>query len=83
MDGSAYMEKSDFLELLAEVRLDEVSARDTRSFFPKDTLVNELYRIKLLSNRYNAIFHLVTAADGAEAFYSLENNKTRYASPFP
>mmetsp|Transcript_114220 Transcript_114220/g.170866 ORF Transcript_114220/g.170866 Transcript_114220/m.170866 type:complete len:412 (+) Transcript_114220:82-1317(+) len=30
---------------------------------------------------YNAIFHLVTAADGAEAFYTLENNATRSESP--
>ena len=28
-------------------------------------------------NRYNAIFHMVTAADGAEAFYTLENNTAR------
>ena len=24
--------------------------------------------------RYNAVFHLVTAATGAESFYTLENN---------
>jgi predicted ATPase len=28
--------------------------------------------------RYDAVFHLVTAADGAEAFYSLANNKARH-----
>lgn len=27
--------------------------------------------------RYNAIFHLVTTADGAEEFYTVENNKSR------
>jgi len=27
--------------------------------------------------RYNAIFHLVTAAEGAEAYYTLENNAVR------
>lgn len=27
--------------------------------------------------RYNAVFHLVTAADGAEEFYTLENNQVR------
>jgi predicted ATPase len=27
--------------------------------------------------RYNAVFHMVTAADGAEQFYSLENNVAR------
>jgi predicted ATPase len=31
----------------------------------------------LRDNRYNAVFHMVTAADGAEAYYSLENNASR------
>ena len=30
--------------------------------------------------RYDAIFHLVTAADGAETFYSLANNEARHES---
>lgn len=33
--------------------------------------------VQLRDNRYSAIFHLVTAADGAEEFYTLENNKSR------
>ena len=33
--------------------------------------------VQLRDHRYNAIFHLVTAADGAEDFYTLENNKVR------
>jgi hypothetical protein len=33
-----------------------------------------------LDRRYIAIFHLVTAADGAEKFYSLENNGIRIES---
>ena len=32
---------------------------------------------ELRDKPYNAIFHMVTAADGAEAFYTLENNATR------
>lgn len=32
----------------------------------------------LRDSRYNAIFHLVTAAEGAEEYYTLENNKARY-----
>jgi hypothetical protein len=32
---------------------------------------------ELREGRYNAIFHLVTAAEGAERFYSLENNAAR------
>mmetsp|Transcript_10829 Transcript_10829/g.25838 ORF Transcript_10829/g.25838 Transcript_10829/m.25838 type:complete len:414 (+) Transcript_10829:150-1391(+) len=31
----------------------------------------------LRDSRYNAVFHLVTAADGAEKFYTLENNQVR------
>ena len=34
----------------------------------------------LREGRYNAVFHLVSAADGAEPFYSLENNQTRRES---
>ena len=31
----------------------------------------------LRENRYNHVVHLVTAASGAEAFYSLDNNAAR------
>ena len=30
-----------------------------------------------LRDNYDAVFHLVTAAKGAEKFYTLENNKAR------
>ncbi len=33
-----------------------------------------------LRDRYDAVFHLVTAANGAEEFYSNENNAARYES---
>jgi predicted ATPase len=35
----------------------------------------------LRDNRYNAVFHLVTAAQGAEQFYTLENNAARTETP--
>lgn len=35
----------------------------------------------LRDNRYNAVFHMVTAADGAEAYYTLDNNTTRSETP--
>ena len=35
----------------------------------------------LREGRYNAVFHLVTAALGAESFYTLENNAARTESP--
>ena len=33
--------------------------------------------IDLRDNRYDQVIHLVTAAEGAEAFYSLDNNAAR------
>ena len=35
----------------------------------------------LRDKRYNAVFHMVTAADGARSYYTLENNTTRSESP--
>ena len=32
---------------------------------------------KLTNQRYDAVFHLVTAADGAEQYYTCENNEAR------
>lgn len=34
----------------------------------------------LRDNRYDAVLHLVTAADGAEKFYASLNNEARYES---
>lgn len=38
-------------------------------------------RQKITNLRYDAVFHLVTAADGAEKFYTCENNKARTETP--
>ncbi|KAJ3090775.1 hypothetical protein HK102_002734 [Quaeritorhiza haematococci] len=37
----------------------------------------ELDELEIRDHRYDCVVHLVTAAKGAEAFYTLENNKTR------
>ena len=34
--------------------------------------------VNIRENRYDAVIHLVTAADGAEAFYSKANNQARF-----
>ena len=34
--------------------------------------------MKMRENRYDAVLHLVTAADGAEAFYGSATNEHRY-----
>ena len=36
---------------------------------------------ELREGRYNAVFHLVTAAEGAEEYYTLENNAVRTEPP--
>lgn len=36
--------------------------------------------VELRDKRYDACFHMTTAADGAEAYYTLENNKVRWES---
>jgi hypothetical protein len=36
---------------------------------------------ELREGRYNAVYHMVTAAEGAEAFYTLENNAVRTETP--
>lgn len=38
---------------------------------------NDFNEIDLRDNRYDQIVHMVTAADGAEEFYTCENNKVR------
>lgn len=56
MDGSVYVSKEDFQQLLDD--------RDTT-------------KVQLRDHRYDAIFHLVTAANGALHAYTLANNATR------
>lgn len=55
---------------------------DGSAYVDESTWSNVLKRYSLdvisaREGRYNAVFHLVTAADGAESFYSLSNNKGR------
>lgn len=59
VDSSAYMPKSQYLQVLQELGLSEASARD----------------------QYDAVFHLVTAAKGAEEFYTTANNDARSETP--
>jgi len=45
--------------------------------FLADRLTTET---EIRDNRYNAVFHMVSAADGAESHYTLENNQARTES---
>ena len=40
-----------------------------------------LHAIESRDDRYDAVFHMRTAADGARDFYTLENNQARYETP--
>ena len=58
--------------------------KDVEAYLPArmagyfETLANSRgYNVADLMNRYKGVIHLVTAADGAEQFYTLENNKAR------
>lgn len=57
-------------------------AMDPSAYMPRDQwlkLLNEVGvdEFDLLNNRYNQVVHMVTAADGAERFYTVANNATR------
>jgi predicted ATPase len=49
----------------------------TKEEFQKVMQERDTDVVQLRDNRYDAIFHLVTAADGAEHAYTLDNNKVR------
>jgi len=56
---------------------------DGSAYLPREqweVLLNELgyYEAEIKLNRYDLVIHLTTAADGAEAYYTLANNKARH-----
>lgn len=57
---------------------------DGKAYITEKEFSNILARNNYTQNqaldRYDAVFHLITAADGAEEFYTLENNKARSES---
>lgn len=54
-----------------------MSAEDWENFLQKRNINSADIR----EGRYNAVFHLVTAAEGAERFYTLDNNDARTETP--
>ncbi len=61
-------------------------AMDCRSYMPEDEweqLVTELgtTTLALRDERYDAVIHMVTAADGAEEFYTIEGHAARSEPP--
>ena len=57
-------------------------AMDNKAYTYNDEFSNILTLMdtteEALLSRYDAVFHLVTAANGAEQFYTLSNNNARY-----
>ena len=60
-------------------------AMDAKAYMGKDEFLKMLedfsYSETNLRDSYDAVFHLVTAANGAEEFYSKENNAARTETP--
>ncbi len=59
---------------------------DNRGFIDADTWqalldFNDWNEVTLRDQRYDAVIHMITAADGAQEFYSLENNPARIETP--
>ena len=58
---------------------------DSKAYMPEDMFRTELAKHKKnevkARDQYDGVFHLVTAADGAEEFYTLENNAARTETP--
>lgn len=58
---------------------------DGKAYIKSEDFMNELKKYneneKTVLDRYNAVFHLVTAANGAEKFYTLANNEARTENP--
>jgi CYTH domain-containing protein/thymidylate kinase len=59
---------------------------DSSAYAPKELYDKILAGLNLnpvqaRDERYDAVIHMVTAADGAEEFYTLANNKARYETP--
>jgi CYTH domain-containing protein/predicted ATPase len=54
---------------------------DNKAYMTPDAFSNTLYELKLneveIRDNYDAVFHLVTAAKGAEEFYTTANNAAR------
>ena len=57
---------------------------DGKAYMQVEPFMNELKKYnedeKTVLDRYNAVFHLVTTANGAEEFYTLANNEARTES---
>lgn len=76
-----YRKVADMLRAEKVVIIYDRGIMDNKSYITEEQFRILLKEYKLnemeARERYDAVFHLVTAADGAEEFYTLENNKAR------
>lgn len=80
-----------YLKVAKEIPADRVviiydrGLMDNKTYLSKDDFNKLLDFFKTdeisVKDRYDAVFHLVTAADGAEEYYTLENNSSRTETP--
>ena len=58
---------------------------DNKEYMPYDDFIKALTKHNITeqeaTDKYDAVFHLVTAAKGAEKYYTLENNDVRHETP--
>lgn len=67
LSGAAYMPTKDISKMLFD--------------FQHEVLDHYHLEVEHIRSRYNGVLHFVTAANGAEAFYTLANNAARSESP--
>ena len=72
IDNQAYCSKGEFAEVVA-------SMSNPQSLKAVVDVLSQ--SVASISDSYNAVFHMKTAADGAESYYTLENNEARSESP--
>lgn len=80
-----------FLQAAKQMKTDTVlilcdrAIPDGKAYMTEETYQRmihaEGFRAEELMNRYDAVFHLVTAADGALSHYTTANNETRIETP--
>ena len=78
LDAARYMNKD-------VVILYDRGFLDAKAYMPKEmfeSLIRKHHVTQMdILYRYDAVFHLVTTADGAEEFYTLKNNNARSETP--
>lgn len=80
-----YLEVAEMISSDKVVILYDRGLMDNKSYLSNkdfDRLLKEFKMDEIsVKDRYDAVFHLVTAADGAEEYYTLENNASRTETP--